>query len=186
MDIGTGDDRFVYRSAHAHPDRFFIGIDVQPKALEKISEKIHRGPEKGGLPNVLFVQAPVEELPSELDRVANEPHSFSVGSLLRAVVLGDEEVLAGLRQIAVSGSWLELVLGVDEGKDAAEAARLKLLALTEHYLRSTMTPRYEAAGFDVQQCGIIPPSEWPQLDTTWAKRLRDKRRRRLPLRCRQG
>ncbi len=64
MDIGTGDGRYVYRSARTNPDKFYIGIDVQPKGLEKISEKIHRKPEKGGLPNVLFVQASVEELPS--------------------------------------------------------------------------------------------------------------------------
>jgi 16S rRNA (adenine(1408)-N(1))-methyltransferase len=93
--IGTGDGRYVFRSARAHPDKFYIGIDVQPKALEKISEKIHRKPEKGGLPNVLFVQAPVEELPPELNQVADEIHiHFPLGSLLRSVAVGDKKVLA--------------------------------------------------------------------------------------------
>jgi 16S rRNA (adenine(1408)-N(1))-methyltransferase len=74
VDIGTGDGLYVYRSARANPDKFYIGIDVQRRALEKVSERIHRKPERGGLPNVLFVQAPVEELPSELDDVADEIH----------------------------------------------------------------------------------------------------------------
>jgi hypothetical protein len=61
---------------------------VQLKALEKISEKIHRKPEKGGLPNVLFVQAPVEELPPELNQVADKIHiHFPGGSLLRSVAM---------------------------------------------------------------------------------------------------
>lgn len=72
--MGTGDGRYVYRSARANPDKFYIGIDVQRKALEKVSERIHRKPEKGGVTNVLFVHAPVEELPAELDRAADEIH----------------------------------------------------------------------------------------------------------------
>ncbi len=57
VDIGTGDGLYVYRSARANPNKFYIGIDVQRKGMQKVSEKIHRKPEKGGSPNVLFFQA---------------------------------------------------------------------------------------------------------------------------------
>jgi 16S rRNA (adenine(1408)-N(1))-methyltransferase len=57
VDMGTGDGRYVYRSARSNPDRFYIGIDVERAALKKISEKIHRKPARGGLSNVLFVHA---------------------------------------------------------------------------------------------------------------------------------
>jgi 16S rRNA (adenine(1408)-N(1))-methyltransferase len=182
VDIGTGDGRYVYRNARANPDKFYIGIDVQAKALEKVSEKIHRKPEKGGLPNVLFVQAPVEELPPELKQVADEIHiHFPWGSLLRSVAIGDKEVLGGLRRIAVPGAWLEIVLGIDESRDAAEAARLELPPLTEEYVGSTLIPRYEMAGFKVEESGISSDAEWPHLETTWARRLRDNRRRQLLL-----
>jgi 16S rRNA (adenine(1408)-N(1))-methyltransferase len=180
VDIGTGDGRYVYRSARANPDKFYIGIDVQRKALEKVSEKIHRKPDRGGLPNVLFVHAPVEELPTELNHVADEIHvHFPWGSLLRSVAVGDKGVLGGLRKIAAPGAWLEVLVGLDEGKDSSEAVRLQLPALTEEYLQSTLIPRYEAAGFDVQESGIIPHSKWPHLETTWAKRLQDSNARRL-------
>jgi 16S rRNA (adenine(1408)-N(1))-methyltransferase len=79
VDIGTGDGRYVYRSARSDPDRFYIGIDVERRALEKVSEKIHRRPEKGGLSNVLFVHASVEALPAELDRCADEIPSTALG-----------------------------------------------------------------------------------------------------------
>lgn len=180
VDIGTGDGRYVYRSARANPDKFYIGIDVQPKALEKVSEKIHRKPERGGLPNVLFVQAPVEELPPELNQVVDEIHiHFPWGSLLRSVAMGDKEVLGGLRRIAVPGAWLEIIMGIDESRDAAEVARLELPPLTVEYVRSTLMPRYEMAGFKVEESGISSDAEWPHIETTWAKRLRDNRQRQL-------
>ena len=180
VDIGTGDGRYVYRSARANPDKFYIGIDVQPKALEKVSEKIHCKPEKGGLPNVLFVQAPVEELPPELDHVVDEIHfHFPWGSLLRSVAIGDKEVLGGLRRIAAPGAWLEIILGINESRDATEVARLELPPLTEEYVRSTLMPRYEMAGFKVEESGMSSHAEWPHIETTWAKRLRDNNRRQL-------
>jgi hypothetical protein len=74
VDIGTGDGRYVYRSARSDPDRFYIGIDVERGALQKISEKIHRNSKKGSLSNVLFVLAPVKDLPSVFVQLADEIH----------------------------------------------------------------------------------------------------------------
>ena len=180
MDIGTGDGRYVYRSARANPDKFFIGIDVQRKALEKVSERVHRRPEKGGLSNVLFLQAPVEDLPEELHNVADEIHiHFPWGSLLRAVAVGDEPTLEGLHRIAVPGAWLEVVIGIDEYRDAGESARLELPPLSEDYVETVLTQRYAVGGFVIRESGLVSPEEWPDIDTTWAKRLRGSNRRRL-------
>ncbi len=95
VDIGTGDGRFVYQSARENPKKFYIGIDPNVRPLEKISEKIYRKPAKGGAPNALFVQAAIEDLPAELDGVADEIHvHFPWGSLLRAVATGDVVAVA--------------------------------------------------------------------------------------------
>jgi 16S rRNA (adenine(1408)-N(1))-methyltransferase len=110
----------VYQSALIEPTKFFIGIDAQAKALEKISEKIYRKPAKGGLPNVLFLQAAVENLPPELDGVADEIHiHFPWGSLLRAVVSADADVLSHLRRICAPGCLLEIIVGLDPVRDRA-------------------------------------------------------------------
>ena len=180
VDIGTGDGRYVYRSARANPDRFYIGIDVQRKGLEKISEKVHHKSERGGLPNVLFLHAPVEDLPAELNQVADEIHvHFPWGSLLRGVAAGDPEVLRGLRRIAAPGAWLEVLIGVDEIRDSAEVERLQLPELTEEHVRSILAPHYARASFHVEESGFITPAEWPHIETAWAKRLRNNRSRRL-------
>ena len=72
MDIGTGDGRYVSAAARADPNKFFIGIDANVKPLEKPSMRATRKPNKGGLPNAMFVQAAVEFLPEEFAGVADD------------------------------------------------------------------------------------------------------------------
>jgi len=180
LDIGTGDGRFVYLCARQHPKKFFIGIDANPRPLEKVSEKIHRKPSKGGLPNVLFLQSSVEDLPSELDGVADEVHvHFPWGSLLRAVATGDEAVLQNLRRVCAAGAVLEVVIGLDMERDHAEMERLGLETFSAAHVNSVLVPLYEKVGFKVLETGALPASEWSRLQTSWAKRLKGNVNRML-------
>src|SRR5690606_41308999 len=98
--------------ASLHPDKFFFGVDANVKPLEKPSMKATRKPAKGGLPNALFVQAAVEDLPEEFDGVADEIHiHFPWGSLLRAVATGDSAILSQLRRISAPDALVEMVIG---------------------------------------------------------------------------
>ncbi len=179
VDIGTGDGRFVYRSASANPNKFYIGIDAITKPLEKISMKATRKPAKGGLPNVLFVQAAVENLPEELNAVADEIHiHFPWGSLLRAVVLGDENILNSLRRICAPECLVEIVIGIDEERDKSEIERLELPRLSSAYLENVLLPKYEAAGFEILESGILNPSEWSKFETSWARKLQSNDNRK--------
>ena len=178
IDIGTGDGRFVSAMAKASPNKFFIGIDANVKPLEKPSMKATRKPNKGGLPNVMFVQAAVEALPAELDGVADEIHiHFPWGSLLRAVATGDPEVLASLRQIAAPECLLEVVIGIDSEKDKTEIDRLRIQDLSDKYARAILTEKYAAAGFEVTECRALDRSEWERLESSWARKLKTNRNR---------
>ena len=180
IDLGTGDGRFVYQSARQNPQKFYIGIDANPQPLEKISEKIHRKPAKGGLPNVLFIQAAVEALPPELDGVADEVHiHFPWGSLLRAMATADEAVLRSLRRLCAPGALVEIIIGLDPKRDQSEIEALGLPTLTDEFLEMRLVPRYEASGFEVLECGVLAPEEWPKLRTSWAKRLQGSAERAL-------
>ena len=180
IDLGTGDGRFVYQSARRNPNKFYIGIDAETRALEKVSEKIHRKPQKGGLANVLFVQAAVEDLPSELDGVADEIHiHFPWGSLLRAVASGEPATLASLRRICAIDAWLEVIIGIDTERDRAEIERLGLEELSAEFIETVLVGRYARAAFDVVEYGVLEPGEWPRLETTWAHRLSGSESRRL-------
>jgi len=180
IDIGTGDGRFVCQSARQNPKKFYIGIDANPRPLKKLSEKIHRKPAKGGLPNVLFIQAAVEGLPSELDGLADEVHiHFPWGSLLRAVATADEVVLRNLRRICSPEALLEIVIGLDPERDRYEIERLGLAPISTEFIETVLTPRYRAAGFEIMEKGVLSESEWATLQTSWAKRLRGNARRSL-------
>lgn len=180
LDIGTGDGLFVYQSARQNPRKFFIGIDPNTPPLEKVSEKIHRKPNKGGAKNALFIQAAVEDLPSELDGIADEVHvHFPWGSLLRAVASGDLKVLQGIRKVCAHGAVLEVVIGLDDERDVHEIERLRLEQLSEHFIDSVLSRRYLAAQFELVERGILLASDWPKIKTSWAKRLQGRSTRSI-------
>lgn len=180
IDIGTGDGRFVSASARLNPNKFYIGIDANAKPLEKISMKATRKPSKGGLPNVLFVQAAIENLPAELNESADEIHiHFPWGSLLRAVIGGDASVLESLRRLCAPECLLEIVIGIDEERDKSEIERLELPNLSPDYLENVLLPRYEAAGFEVLTKGVLNASEWSKLETSWARKLQGNSSRQV-------
>jgi 16S rRNA (adenine(1408)-N(1))-methyltransferase len=185
IDIGAGDGLWVYQSARMDPDRFYIGIEPNPRTLEKISEKIHRRPERGGAPNVLYAQASVEDLPPELDGAANEIHvQFPWGSLLRAVAAGDVMTLSGLRRICAPGASLEVVMSFHPERDRSELERLGLSPVSISDIDTLLAPRYQAAGFDVTERAVMAAPAWTRFQTTWGKRLRsDSSRVVVFLRC---
>lgn len=180
IDIGTGDGLFVYRCAQENPRKFFIGIDASPRPLEKVSEKIYRKPSKGGLSNVLFIQAAVEDLPPELETVADEVHiHFPWGSLLRGAATGERAMLDSLRRICAAGALLEVVIGLDPERDRSEIERLGLPPLSLSYIDSVLFHRYAEAGFEIFERGILSASAWRTLHTSWAKRLQGNANRSL-------
>ena len=180
LDIGTGDGLFVYQCARRNPRKFYIGIDANPRPLEKISEKIHRKPEKGGLPNVLFLQAAVEDLPEELNGVADEIHvHFPWGSLLRALAVGDQAMLGNLRRVCAPEALLEVIIGLDAERDRTEFERLQISEISIAHVDSLLAPRYREAGFEIMERGERLPSDWPDLQTSWARRLRGNTNRSL-------
>lgn len=172
IDIGTGDGRFVSAAASENPNKFFIGIDANAKPLEKPSMRATRKPGKGGLPNAMFVQAAVEDLPDDLNGIADEIHiHFPWGSLLRGVATGDKEMIKSLRRISAPGCLLEIVIGIDTERDKNEVERLGIPELTPVFLHSYLVPKYKTAGFDFLDCEMLTNVKWSRLETSWAKRL---------------
>ena len=173
MDIGAGDGRFVYRSARRETEKFFIGIDPNVRPLAKISEKIYRRRDKGGAPNVIFLQAAIEELPDELDGIAGEVHiQFPWGSLLKAVAAGDQLSLERLRRLCRIGARLEVLIGLDAKRDRSQLQRLGLPELSTKYLEHELVPAYAASGFEIDDYGMLSSSEWPEIESSWAAKLR--------------
>ena len=130
--------------------------------------------------NVLFIQAAVEDLPCELDGIADEVRiNFPWGSLLRAVAAGDEQALFNLRRISSPGALLQIIIGLDPERDRTEIERLGLKPLTSEYIEEELPARYQAAGFEKLKIEVLAQSEWPKIESSWAKRLRGNAGRTL-------
>src|SRR5262245_4301333 len=166
--------------ARANPNKFFIGIDANVKPLEKPSMKATRKPNKGGLPNAMFVQAAIEDLPEEFDSVADEIHiHFPWGSLLRAVAKGEPEALSSLRRIASPDCLLEVVNGIDDVRDRTELDRLGIQDLSNEYVGTILSAKYKKAGFEIKEYGELDRYEWSKLETSWARKLQGNQDRRV-------
>jgi hypothetical protein len=80
-------------------------------------------------------------------------------------------VLRGLRWICAPGALLEIIIGFDPKRDQSTIKLPGLGPLTNEFLEQILIPRYEASGFEVLETGEFAPSDWPRLETSWAKRL---------------
>ena len=98
---------------------------------------------------------------------------------LRAVATGDVVVLNNLRRICSTGALLEVVIGLDPVRDRSEMERLGLTQLSVEFVDRELIPKYAAAGFQTIERGVFTASEWPELNTSWAKRLEGNERRAI-------
>jgi len=172
VDIGTGDGRFVYELARAHPEWFCIGIDPARENLEQYSARIQRKPRRGGLPNVLYIIASAENLPSELRGLAGRVFiNFPWGSLLQAVVLGDQRVLAHIASMSSPGGRLEMLVNTSIFRDPIPIRVQDLPELTLDYIDDVLAPAYAEAGLTIEERKVLGEEEMKQVQTTWGKRL---------------
>lgn len=81
-------------------------------------------------------------------------------------------MLRNLRRVCSDGALLEVIIGLDPVRDRSEMERLGLQPVTGRHIDSVLAPNYRNAGFKVIERGVLPPSEWPELQTSWAKRLK--------------
>lgn len=171
IDIGTGDGRFVYRWAGAHPETFCIGIDAVGERMREVSHRASRKPARGGRPNAIFVVASAEALPEELSGLADALSiNFPWGSLLSALVLPEPQVLAALRRLARPGAELIALLNQSVFDDRPYAERIGLPALTDERIEETLRPAYRAAGFEIRGSQLLDDGAVPH-QTSWGQHL---------------
>ena len=172
IDLGTGDGRFAYRYASAHPDHFVIGIDPVAGNMRELSAKAARKPDRGGLANALFVVASVERIPPELHAIADEIFvTLPWGSLMRGIILADDAVLAGIASLARNDATLRIVLNTRIFDDPIPLDVRDLPDVTPDYVRGTLTPAFARHNVEITATREIDADEVAAIETTWAKKL---------------
>lgn len=172
VDLGTGDGRFVYKMARQHPRKLFIGIDAAAENMMEYSFRALKKPNKGGAANAVYVAASAEDLPSELDGLADEIYVILPwGSLLEGIVKGGREILEGLARIARSGASLDLFFTYSHLHEEGEISKRDLPGLSLAYIEETLTPLYRESGIILSEKEIISNEELRLYETHWARKL---------------
>ncbi len=172
VDLGTGDGRWVYDSAHADPARFYLGIDPDADALSESAYRASRKPARGGVDNAGFVVASVERLPPELTGLAGLIRiNFPWGSLLRALLEPDAAILRSIAALAAPGSGFEIVFSYHPDHDTSAFLGESLPVLEPSYIEKVLVPAYHAAGLDVTQQRRLTQDEALAIPSSWGRRL---------------
>ena len=178
VDLGTGNGKFAYETARHHADLLCIGLDAEARNLAAMSAKATRKPARGGAPNLLFVQASAEAIPSELDGLASHVTvSLPWGSLLRSVVLADRKFLASLVRLARPGALFELLVAYSPRYEPRMIEDLGLPLLSAEYVAECLAPAYTRAAIRVQKCGVLDNETVRRLPLAWGRQLARGRQR---------
>lgn len=172
VDLGAGDGAWAYRYAAAHPERFVIAIDPVRENMREFSARAAKKPERGGLANVLYAVASIEQLPSELCGLADEVFvTLPWGSLMRGIILADEVVLRGIASLARGDAALRIVLNTRIFDDPVPIDVRDLPEVTPDYVRDALCVPYGECGIEITQTRWMDADEVAAIGTTWAKRL---------------
>ena len=164
IDLGTGDGRFVYKSALINPNTLFIGVDPAPKQMEKFSRKAVRKK----IENVLFIVGSFELLPQELKNCADKLYiTLPWGSLLKAVVEPTDENTTTLKSLLKPNAEIEIIFGYDSELEPSQTNRLQLDEIDENKI----IHKFEAEGFKLAQSSMLSSTEIKKLESTWGKRI---------------
>jgi 16S rRNA (adenine(1408)-N(1))-methyltransferase len=156
----------VLAAAAAEPDRLVVGVDASAAAMAEASRRAGRRPERGGLPNALFVVAAAEALPPELDGLAGlVTVHFPWGSLLRGLLAADPAVLAGLVRVMCPGATLSVLLSLTDRDHGAGAGPVGEATL------ATLAAPYGRHGLAVTRVRPATPADVAASHSTWGRRL---------------
>lgn len=167
IDVGTGGGQAVVRRARRNRNELAIGLDADALAMADASRRVAANSRHGGLPNALFLAASAAELPGYLaGRADLVTVALPWGSLLRAFLEPDTQLVCGIADVLKSGGELELLISATE-RDAAAAG----ITLRDANDVGRLADVLVAAGLDVIECRQATESDVEKLSSAWGKRL---------------
>lgn len=163
VDVGTGDGRWAYRMARAHPDWFCLGIDANAIGLRDVSFRAGRKPSRGGVSNAWFIRAAAETLPAGLERLADHITIFYPWRrLLDGILKPDSAVI---RRIGLMGKYgAQVLICINESALYSRTRPAEAVECSALFAR--LKPPYAEAGIVLTSCRIASGP-----GTTWGDRV---------------
>jgi 16S rRNA (adenine(1408)-N(1))-methyltransferase len=180
IDLGAGDGRYAYERARSDPSSLYIAVEPDAGALAEYAYRAGRKPARGGVENAIFAVAAAEQLPPELQGLAERVRiNFPWGSLLRALLAPDPPVLRSIARLLRPGGTAEIVLAYDPGHDTGAFAGNPLPALDPVRIETGLIPAYEAAGLPIHHWRRLTQDEALAIPSSWGRRLLHARPREV-------
>jgi len=175
LDIGTGDGRFIYENALKCPEDFFVGMDPAEKQLEIYSKKANRKK----LKNCLFVIGSIDNTPPELfSKIDKIFITLPWGTLLANVVKTKEVFVSTIDRLLKKDGSVEIIFGYLSDLEPSETKRLDLPDTENGFeINQILTPLREF--FEIEEMKIMSKNEVGKLQTTWAKKLKFGKDRKI-------
>jgi 16S rRNA (adenine(1408)-N(1))-methyltransferase len=149
-----------------------IGIDPNAAGMRDASRLAARRPEKGGLPNAVFVLAAAQNLPAELGgRIDELQIAFPWGSLLRGVACAEPWLVDAVHRVLRSRAEVRILLSVTERDAGIGLPLLHAGSLDE------LAARYRVLGFTQIEARAATRADVSESGSGWARRLDIPRRR---------
>ena len=172
VDLGTGDGKHVLAEARRRSDQLVVGLDAGPDAMRRTAARAAAKPARGGQPNALFVWAAVEQLPPELDDISEVHSLMPWGSLLRALVTPDEELLRTVASRCRPGARFLVTLNLHAWRPPVP----EVGATAEPTPDSAwLAEAYARAGWVLEESSYLDDAALAALGTSWTKRLGSSR-----------
>jgi 16S rRNA (adenine(1408)-N(1))-methyltransferase len=153
-----------------------VGLDASPDRMRSAAARAAARPERGGLPNVLFIQAAVERLPPELTGVTGVRVLMPWGSLLRAALGPDPVIMSRLAQACRPGADLLVAVNLHAWRPRVREVG-DLPEPDPRWAMTDLASRYARTGWRLERAAYLTDAEVGALGTSWARRLRSSRQR---------
>ena len=172
LDIGAGSGKFIYRLAKRNSDALCIGLETSQDSLLEYARKIEKKPERGGLPNIIYVIGSIESPPDELKGIADEIFiNYPWTNLLKSLVSGEADILERIYSFFRSDGILNIIISYDKRYEEKFVTDYNLPELTEEYIQKTMALAYEKQGFKIFLIEKLASGEMRKGMSEWGKRL---------------
>jgi 16S rRNA (adenine(1408)-N(1))-methyltransferase len=168
LDIGTGDGKFVYKSALKDKNTLFIGMDPVERQLRTYSKKSNRK----RLENALFVLGSIDSIPPELfSRIDKIYINLPWGTLLENVAKGNEDFVEKVYALLKKGGLLEIIFGYLPELEPSETKRLNLPDISRDKSVDQIMLSFKIH-FEIEEIRKLDKKDMGNIETTWAKKLK--------------
>ena len=169
LDVGTGNGKHALQLARQRPDQLVVGLDAAKDNLRKVSGRTD-------LPNLVFVWAAAEQLPTELTGIGEVHVLMPWGSLLRGMLGDGSTMLAELATRCVAGARFLITLNLHAWRPPVPEVGTHPEPTPDSAL-TELTPLYAGHGWRLDAARYLDEAGIAELATSWTRRLNSSRDR---------